>query len=30
LNLLVALVVSAGVNAVKGMPTDETAAEDYA
>jgi len=30
LNLLVALVVSAGVNAVNGMPRDETVAEDYA
>ncbi|MEI6541304.1 MAG: hypothetical protein WCO86_17520 [Planctomycetota bacterium] len=30
LNLLVAVVVSAAVNAVKGMPVDHTSAEDYA
>src|SRR5262249_7927821 len=30
LNLLVALAVSAAANAIKGMPRDETAAEDYA
>jgi len=30
LNLLLALVVSAVANAVKGMPRDETSAKDYA
>jgi SSS family solute:Na+ symporter len=30
LNLLVAVVVSAAANAVKGMPVDHTSAEDYA
>ena len=30
LNLLVALVASTAINAVKGMPADETVAEDYA
>jgi SSS family solute:Na+ symporter len=30
LNLLVALMVSAAANALKGMPVDHTRAEDYA